>query len=191
MATKSLCSVPDCGKPAHAGGMCSAHYWRWKKYGDASEGATPKNSGIRFIEDVALLFDGEDCLKWPLSINKRGYGQFGLNGKNLTAHRYICKIAKGPAPSRVHHTAHSCGHGWCVNPRHLRWATPIENNADKLLHDTHNKGERHGNSRLTPDQVLAIRKLAGSASQTEIAAQFGVSQTTIGLVIRRERWAHI
>lgn len=191
MADKSLCSVSGCIKSIHAGGMCGAHYWRWKTHGDPLAGATPKRAGIDFINMVALKFDSDECLRWPISLNANGYGQFGLNGKMQTASRYVCEAVKGPAPSPDHHAAHNCGNKWCVNPRHLRWATPVENNADKVTHNTHNKGERHGNSKLTDKQVLAIRSMDGKASHSQIAKLFGVSQTMVSRIIRRDGWSHI
>lgn len=191
MANSRLCSIPNCDKHAHAGGMCGAHYWRWKAHGDPLGGATPKKAGINFINDIALVFRGDECLRWPISLNGNGYGQFALNGKMLIASRYVCEAAHGPSPSPEHHAAHNCGNRWCVNPRHLRWATPVENNADKIDHDTHNKGVRHGNAKLTDEQVLAIRGMAGELSHSKIAAIFGVSQTLVSRIIRRGGWAHI
>ncbi|RUV65859.1 hypothetical protein EOA64_00505 [Mesorhizobium sp. M1A.F.Ca.IN.022.02.1.1] len=35
MATRALCSIPDCGKPSiNIRGWCSAHYMRWNRHGD-------------------------------------------------------------------------------------------------------------------------------------------------------------
>lgn len=50
--------------------------------------------------------------------------------------RVVCERVNGPAPTEKHETAHGCGNSWCVNKRHLRWATHIENEADKLIHGT-------------------------------------------------------
>lgn len=43
MATKSLCSIPECGKTAFARGWCKAHYLRWFRHGDPEAGGRPKN----------------------------------------------------------------------------------------------------------------------------------------------------
>ena len=40
MIKKSLCSVPDCGRPVFGHGFCNMHYKRWRKTGDPGE-ATP------------------------------------------------------------------------------------------------------------------------------------------------------
>lgn len=39
MAAESLCSIPDCGKPAIKRGWCNAHYKRWLRHGDPKAGA--------------------------------------------------------------------------------------------------------------------------------------------------------
>lgn len=191
MVTAGACSVEGCAAPQHAGGMCSAHYSRWKAHGGPLAGATSKSAGIEFIEAVALTFKGDECLRWPISLTGGGYGQFCINNKMFTASRYVCEATYGPAPSPRHHAAHNCGNAWCVNPRHLRWATPVENNADKLSHGTHNKGERHGNAKLTNDQVRAIRAMDGTEPHSAIASRFGVSQTMVSRIIRRDGWGHI
>lgn len=65
------------------------------------------------------------CLIWPFVSKLHGYGQFGYLGKNYYAHRFMCELAHGPAPSPLHEAAHSCGRGHegCVNPQHLSWKT--------------------------------------------------------------------
>lgn len=45
MATTRICSVSDCNKLAHAGGFCSGHYHRMKRYGDAVASRPRVNGG--------------------------------------------------------------------------------------------------------------------------------------------------
>lgn len=54
-----------------------------------------------------------------------------------------------------------------------------------------NKGERNGNSKLTDNKVIKIRKLRGVRTQPEIADRFGVSVALIGMIQRREIWRHV
>ncbi len=52
------------------------------------------------------------------------------------------------------------------------------------------RGERHGNAKLTADQVRAIRR-ERAAKKTPfrlLAERFGVSVSTIGQILRRESW---
>lgn len=54
------------------------------------------------------------------------------------------------------------------------------------------RGERSGKNKLTDDEVRAIRAACASGlPQREVAARFGVSQGTIGFIVRRETWSHI
>ncbi len=189
-----VCSVSACGKPVHNGrGWCRAHYMRWRAHGSPTAGSTPKGAAPKFLQDVVLPYTGDDCLAWPYSKDRYGRGQIGIGGKRLYVHRIVCEELYGPPPSSRHHAAHSCGKGHlgCVNPVHLRWATPAENNADKLMHGTHNRGERCGTAKLTEAQVRQIRASEGKSSQRALAEKFGVSTTSIHLILNRTNWAHV
>jgi predicted DNA binding protein len=52
---------------------------------------------------------------------------------------------------------------------------------------------RHANAKLTPKQVREIRRSydAGEKIQVVLAAEFGVSQRAISLVVRRETYTDI
>jgi len=69
----------------------------------------------------------------------------------------------------------------------LRWGTKRSNQADRLRHGTHNRGERHKSSKLTKAQVLAIRN--DSRSCPEIAKDHGIHPTYVSQIKRRVRWA--
>jgi hypothetical protein len=97
----------------------------------------------------------------------------------------------GPPPTPKHQAAHLCGRGGdgCVNPHHLAWKTQAENMADKLIHDTHSRGERCSNAKLTENDVIAIRQLGKSVRHSDLALRFGVSRHTIRNVLYRKDWA--
>lgn len=128
----------------------------------------------------------DDCILWPYSKAKAGYGQV----LGQTTHRLSCEMTYGPAPFPKAEAAHSCRNRHCFNPRHLRWATPAENNADKLRDGTHNRGSRQGQSRLTEDDVRLIRyQVAKGTKQSVFVKHFGVDPTTISRVVLRKNWA--
>jgi hypothetical protein len=79
-----------------------------------------------------------------------------------------------------------CHRRACINPRHLRWASYAENNADKLLDGTHNRGQRCGTVKLTDDDVLAIYRAVGL--HREIAASYNVTRQTVGSIKNGLNW---
>jgi DNA-binding transcriptional regulator YiaG len=79
----------------------------------------------------------------------------------------------------------------CSNPTHLFAGTQASNLADCRAKGrvVQVRGERHGQAKLTDAEVEAIRSRAGTMSQVELAAIYGVHQSTIGRVISGERRA--
>ena len=123
----------------------------------------------------------DDCVLW----DRGRAGRYGAIRGNVRAHRLACSWAHG-APPVGSHAAHSCGAPLCVNPRHLRWASPAENIADKAAHGTNLKGERHNMAKLTSDQASAVHSAAGSLST--IAATFGISKSQAHRIRTGENW---
>lgn len=191
MAAPRICSVENCNKPHSAYGYCKTHGPRWLKYGDPTFRKKAANGELlRWIEEVALAYESDECLRWPFSVDRKGYGSVVLDGLRHVASRVVCERAYGAPPTPSHEAAHSCGNGHegCVNKRHLSWKTRTENQADKIVHGTTNRGERCGTSKLTEPQVLEIRRLAGWLSHRGIAMQFGVTRQTISKIISGDRW---
>lgn len=187
----TMCSVAGCDKPSLARGWCNAHWKRWRRHGYPEGGQTDRGEPRRFLDAVALVYDGHDCLIWPFARNGYGYGLIRDGGAMVLVPRLICEAVHGPPPTPKHEAAHSCGkgHEGCVAKRHLRWATRVENFADKIVHGTIVRGEWHTSAKLTEADVRAIRALEGTASQRALAKRFGVSQRTVGQIQRREHWA--
>jgi hypothetical protein len=139
-------------------------------------------------------YNGLDCLIWPFARFHTGYGNFGHLGKHYSAHRFMCALVHGPAPSALHVAAHSCGRGQhgCVHPRHVSWKTRSENELDKREHGTSKWRESARNGKrykLTREQVLEIRELEGKRSAAELEKQFGVTRSNIRSIWKRESWA--
>jgi hypothetical protein len=183
------CSISNCGKAPHAKGYCSSHYDRLRKHGDPLGGGTSRGEPMRFVHEVALRHIGDECLIWPFGSD--GYGKLWVEGKVVGAYRYICELVNGPPPTPEHEAAHNCGKGHlgCISPGHLEWKTHAENEADKLEHGTHNRGERHGCAKLSEAAVLEILALKGVESQRNLAKRFMISQTTISYIHAGRSWA--
>ena len=138
----------------------------------------------------------------------RKYLQVSLcrDGKkhSVRVSRIVCEAFNGPPPSARHHCAHNDGDASNNRAENLRWATPVENEADKKLHGTaligerhwsvkspekRARGEGHGLAKLTADDVRAIR--VDTRFQREIAANFGVCQRVIWSIKAGKTWGHI
>lgn len=89
---------------------------------------------------------------------------------------------------------HKDGNKTNNHPSNLEWVTQKDNNKHAYrtgLKD--NKGEKHGESKLTEKQVKNIRYLHYIKwfNQMELANIFDVSKTLIGKIVNRENWTHI
>lgn len=119
-------------------------------------------------------------------------------------HRLVCEDFHGMPPSKRHQAAHGDGNPHNNAACNLRWASPAENNMDKHRHGSmkvgsaHHanakpecmpRGSSHGNVKLSDDAVVAIRN--DGRSQKRIAEDYGVSQSLISMVKRRQIWTHI
>lgn len=189
------CSVPGCASRHSARGFCGTHYTRWKVYGDplaVVRKRAPHLSGPAELERILSLPPTTDCICWPYSRNSTGYGRVWLNGALFQTHRIVCERVHGPAPEGRTDAAHSCNNRACCNPAHLRWATPKENQADRIEHDTHLRGLRHPGAKLSDEQARYIIANPERLSQNALARQFGCSQSLIGLIKRGvvRKWLH-
>ncbi len=142
--------------------------------------ASPGEAGRWLIE--RRDYRGDDCLMWPFSTNRQGYGSVLYGGKIMGAHRAMCFIAHGEPPMPDHEAAHYCRGGQlgCVNPRHIRWATTLENARDRIRHQT-------TTAKLSPDDIADVLRLVGEGEkQREIAKRFGVHEATISRVVHNK-----
>lgn len=189
-----ICSFDGCGRkltPHSARGLCTGHYQQWQRGEDLRQ-LEPRNFLVPWLL-AHVDYAGDECLTWPGKPRSDGRGQVKWQGRMITAHRQMCILANGEPPDDKPEATHACGNGHlgCVNPRHLRWGSDKDNKADMLVHGTRVRGERQGSAKLKTGDVIAIRSLAGLKSGGALGAQFGVQPSTIGKIIRRERWGHI
>lgn len=129
------------------------------------------------------------CVNWTGPFGSLGYGRFKRAGKLILAHRQAFFATHGYWPKVCRHT---CDNRACVNPEHLLDGTRGDNNRDRTARGRSAKGAAHGLSKLTEDAVINIReRWANGERQVDLAAEYGVYQTTISSVVRRKVWTHV
>lgn len=185
------CTLPRIGKRT----WCSRHFRRWKAHGDPLGGRVSPGVPLAFLEQ-AVITQTDECIIWPYSLRAGLAGKLYFNGKLRPAPAVALELSGQYRPTSRHVVAHQpliCHQPACVNVRHLRWATIAENAWDKELDGTLLRGEAVAQSKLTADEVAAIRKryAAGSISQLAIASEYGVTKAQVGSIVRGSAWAHL
>ena len=130
-----------------------------------------------------------DCWEWLASKTHNGYGQFRRErGSMSRAHRYVLEMNGVKIPPKME-VCHHCDNPGCVNPEHLFIGTRANNVRDKIRKHRQPRGEAVGGSKLTEEDVRWIRQIG--ASPVKIAKCFGISQSLIGFIRRRDIWKHV
>lgn len=142
------------------------------------------------------------CLLWIGHVSQKGYGQFHRSGKQISAHRTAYEIFVGPIPDGLL-VCHRCDTPSCINPDHLFVGTPSDNIRDMIQKgrgkgknpragkswNGARRGERNPRAKISEEQVLTIR--ADPRPQSVIAAEYGISQSAISRIKRRQDWSHL
>jgi hypothetical protein len=137
----------------------------------------------------------ETCWNWVGCRDRRGYGLIGYTGSGRKVewtHRASWILAHGPIPDGLC-VCHHCDNPSCVRPSHLFLGTQADNNRDAMRKGRTQRGHTHHNAKLNPEAVREIRRRynEGGVFQRELGAEFGVTQTVIGTILRGEAWAHV
>lgn len=131
------------------------------------------------------------CWPWQGGTTKAGYGKItagGANGRTLMAHRVAYELHHGPIPDGKE-VAHECDNRLCCNPYHLIAKTHAENQGDMKQRGRSNgsRGESNKNVKLSDFDVSEIRRLHMlGESNTAIAKQFHVDQSTVSLIVNNK-----
>ena len=132
-------------------------------------------------------------------------------GRQRSVHALVAAAFIGPRPTEAHEVNHKDGDPRNNGLENLEYLTKLENmrhsfnvlgrpkppNGERHNSKTHPetfpRGEAHGRSKLTGQQVRSIRTryAKGKVSQPALAAEFGVSQKVIWQVVNRVTWAHL
>lgn len=181
-----------------------------------------ESDSIRFWSKGVLTANPDTCWNWVRFKDKDGYGFFTINSLNLRTNRVAYFLHNNIDP-KDNFVCHSCDNPSCINPSHLFLGTPNDNVQDMVKKGrqakgdnngvyTHpekrgyglrngaytkpgqvRKGDLHGMSKLTSEDVLAIREIFSKKNTTtfKLAEDYKVSVSTIRNILSRRNWKHI
>lgn len=136
-----------------------------------------------------------DCWLWTAgTFGQMKYGRFwdGTfqrgNPKSVAAHRWSYEFHVGPIPEGKF-ILHRCDVPLCVKPDHLFLGDHADNMADMVAKGRwkHNglRGEKSPTSKLSDEEVAAIREMVANGATRKIAAEkYGVTPQYVGLLVR-------
>lgn len=189
---KSTCTIDGCDKPNYGRGWCKNHYLQAWKRGDLEKQprkiSKPDATLDERLRNIGWTVTAAGCWEWNGALDKYGYGQIAVNrGRPWKAYRIAYEAwVKTPEPNVD--ICHKCDNPPCINPAHL-----FEGSRQVNVTDMISKGRQATWSKrphkLTGHEVEAIRAAytTGKFYYRDLAREYGVSQTLIGLIINRKR----
>ena len=156
-----------------------------------------------FEERIAEMFAGQfavigEC--WEFSGHRHGgYGRIVLfknHGKpqRIFVHHLVVQLRAGRPLAGL--ACHHCDNRPCFRPSHLYEGTYADNAADAVQRGRTARGDRSPKTKLTVAQIREIvaRHRPGLSrwdpgNTLELAREFGVDKTTIGLLTRNGHWS--
>jgi hypothetical protein len=148
---------------------------------------------IQLFLDKCIPEPNSGCWLWLGAVWKHDDGRIRGECKTFGRREFATRAAyrelggKALLPGLL--LRHICDTPLCVNPDHLLPGTHEDNMADMMSRNRSAKGECQGNSKLTADDIRAIRASAGK--QRDIAARFGIKQATVWRIKHRLAWPHV
>lgn len=124
----------------------------------------------------------------------KGYASVSIRNKTYLVHRLVA-LAWLPNPEGKPQVNHIDGVRDNNHADNLEWVTNLENrkHAKENLKREHPKGSKVKTAKLSETKVLEIKRLLseGKLYQKDIAAIFGVAQSTITWIKKGGGWSHV
>lgn len=115
----------------------------------------------------------------------------GSGRHSYAVHTLVAEAFLGSRPAGFE-ICHGDGDYFNNAASNLRYASRVDNAADKILHGTLPLGEEHHNAVLTEVEVLEIRsRLAAGESIRGLGRAYGVSASTISDIKLGKTWVHV
>jgi hypothetical protein len=130
----------------------------------------------------------DGCWLWTGAIDVHGYGEMHLGSQTPRAHRLSWMLANGPIPDGLF-VCHQCDNRACVRPSHLFLGTNQENLDDMKAKGRKQKGEQCPKSKLTQEEVLAIRAdIERGQTVKGTARKYGICPHSVRDIRNRVSW---
>ena len=142
----------------------------------------------RFADQVDIHIEG--CWLWTGAVNKGGYGQIKVNGKQEGAHRLSHQLFIGEIPDGKF-VLHECDMPMCVRPSHLFLGDHQSNMQDASEKLRKYVGSLNPHAKLSVDQVKFIRTLPGPFHEKryhEIGELYGVTSVSVKNIVTKRTW---
>lgn len=151
----------------------------------APRGLTAEEKLLRYSK---VAEDGSGCRVW-IGGTAQGYGHIRIGSRQARAHRVALELKLGRPIKPGLVACHSCHNPLCVNPEHLREGDQQSNLDECAAADRTAFGARNANTKLTVQQVRAIRR--DPRTITAIAQSLGVTRRTVQMVKCRITWKRV
>lgn len=111
--------------------------------------------------------------------------------KTFRVHRLVLEAFVGPCPEGME-CRHLNGVKADCRLMNLAWGTQERNRQDNHDAKAYAKGAAHTQAKLTEDAVRDIRaRRAAGEPARGIAADYGITQSTVSNIVHRRSWTHI
>ena len=166
--------------------MLSVSHEIWKPVPSIKGLLVSDHGRVRYPSSSVVRSDGVtvNYLSRIASVTPGGNGYLKVekNSRCHYIHRLVLEAFIGPCPASME----------CLHADD----NPTNNRLWNLSWGTHKKNcetKDHRRYKLTPDDVREIRRLYADtgASQEELGRQFGVTQVSIGRIVRRMSWKKV
>lgn len=143
-----------------------------------------------FWSHIDMSGGPDACWPWVGNHDGKGYGLFRISGRKYLTHRLAFEFRYGPIAPGCIVRHFECDNPPCCNPRHLAPGSHRDNAQDRMRAGHTATGERHGAHKLTWAAVREIRTATalGNVTQRQLGAQYGVTHSVIGQILRGEIW---
>ncbi len=136
-----------------------------------------------------------NCWEWIGYKNDKGYGSISFKGIPTRVHRLAAYIWLDFDLDSKLLVCHHCDNPSCFNPEHLFIGTNTDNSKDMVNKNRQQKGEKHHKSKLTEDDVYAIKDLYKIIKNGErkysirkLGKLFNIHHSVISKIIKGKIW---